>query len=140
VSLAEQISPLVGRWLLGWFFLSEAWARASAWNATLALMAMQHVPAPAVVLVVSLIAMILGGLSLLLGYHVRIGALILFAFTVVVAVSVQDYWNFHDAAVRAATYDLFARDLAVAGGLLLLVGMGSGPFGIDNRMDGRRRR
>jgi uncharacterized membrane protein YphA (DoxX/SURF4 family) len=35
-------------------------------------------------------------------------------------------------AARAADYDIFARNVAIAGGLLLLIGMGSGRFGIDN--------
>ena len=33
-------------------------------------------------------------------------------------------------------FEIFARDFAICGGLLLLVGMGPGPFAIDNRGKG----
>jgi hypothetical protein len=34
--------------------------------------------------------------------------------------------------VRSADYDIFARNIAIAGGLLILVGTGPGPFAVDN--------
>ena len=43
-------------------------------------------------------------------------------------------------AARAAEFEIFARDFAICGGLLLMVGMGPGPFAIDNRGQGRRQR
>jgi uncharacterized membrane protein YphA (DoxX/SURF4 family) len=32
---------------------------------------------------------------------------------------------------RDADFDIFARNIAIAGGLLMLIGMGSGKFGFD---------
>ena len=37
-----------------------------------------------------------------------------------------------DAAARAVEFEIFARDFAICGGLLLMVGMGPGPFAVDN--------
>lgn len=128
-----MISPLIGRWVLAWFFLGAAWQNARHWDATISLMALQHIPAPPPLLALALIVMILGGLSLFLGYHTRHGAMILFGFTAVAAVLMHDFWHIRDAVERAADYELFARDIAIAGGLLFLVGLGPGPFALDNR-------
>lgn len=133
MSFSELISPLIGRWVLAWFFLSAAWQRGAHWSATISLMALQHIPAPPPLLALALIVMILGGLSLLLGYHTRHGAMLLFGFTIAAAVLMHDFWHVHDPIGRASDYELFARDIAVAGGLLFLVGMGPGPFALDNR-------
>jgi putative oxidoreductase len=139
MSLAETISPLLGRWALAWFFLSEAYARANNWDGTISLMAMQKIPATPLLFALALIVMVLGGLSLALGYQVRHGAVLLFAFTIIASVLMHDFWKVSNAAERASDYDLFARNIAIAGGLLLLVGMGAGPLAIDNRGNKKKR-
>jgi putative oxidoreductase len=138
MSFSEQISPLLGRWVLAWFFLSEAWARAANWDATLTLMGMSHISYAPPLLAIALMVMVLGGLSLLLGFQTRHGAMLLFAYTIVVTVMMHAYWTIDDAVARASDYEIFARNLAIAGGLLLLVGMGPGRFGIDNRGQKKR--
>lgn len=132
MSFAELISPFIGRVALAWFFLSDAYLRAAQWNATVALMAEKHIPAPAILLFVALAAMILGGLSLLLGFRAKVGALILFAYTVVTTILMHNYWVIQDAAQRSADYEIFIRNVAIAGGLLLLLGIGPGRFAADN--------
>jgi putative oxidoreductase len=57
----------------------------------------------------------------------------LFALTIVAAVTMHDFWHYADAAVRAAEMAIFARDIAICGGLLMMIGMGPGPFAVDNR-------
>lgn len=138
MSFSEQISPFIGRWLLAWFFLSEAYGRARDWDATLVLMGMSHISYAPPLLAIALVVMVLGGLSLLLGFQTRYGAMLLFAFTIAVSVTMHAYWTIADPLARAADYDIFARNLAIAGGLLLLVGMGPGRFGIDNRGQKKR--
>mgnify|MGYP001599976043 CR=1 FL=1 len=115
MSLAETISPLLGRWVIAWFFLSEAYARASNWDATISLMAMKNLPAAPPLFALALIVMALGGLALLLGFHVRHGAMLLFAFTIVVSISMHDFWKITNVIDRAADYDIFARNMAIAG-------------------------
>ena len=132
MSISERISPLIGRLVIAWFFLSEAWLRLSTFDATVTLMRMQHIPAAPALLVLALLAMILGGLSLILGLQTRHGAVLLFGFTVIVSVAMHAYWNLHNEIDRAADYDIFIRNMAIAGGLLLLIGMGPGPFAADN--------
>jgi putative oxidoreductase len=93
----------------------------------------RHVPLPPLVLVVALLLIGMGCFSLLFGYHVRHGAMILFGLTIVAAVLLHDYWHFSDPAARSVEFEIFARDVAICGGLLLMMGIGGGPFSVDNR-------
>lgn len=139
MSFSELISPLIGRLALAWFFLAEAFSRAGDWDGNVTLMTFIGLPAPPILLALAVIVMVLGGLSLLLGFHARHGAILLFGFTVVVTVVMQDYWHLKDAVARAGVYEIFARNIAIAGGLLMVVGMGAGPFAVDNAGQKKRR-
>jgi len=132
MSFSEFISPLVGRVVLAWFFLSEAIAYAGNWDATVSLMLLKHIPAAPAFLALALIVLLVGGLSLLLGYHARHGAMFLFGLTVIVTIVMHDFWTLRDAVDRASDYEMFARNAAIAGGLLIIVGLGPGGFAIDN--------
>jgi putative oxidoreductase len=131
MSYGESIAPLFGRWVLAWFFLVQAYIHAFDWNNTALLLAMKAVPTPPAVLFVTLIGLVMGSLSLLVGFRTRIGALVLFTITVGATVTLHDYWSIDADMARAADFDIFARNIAIAGGLLMLIGMGSGRFGFD---------
>jgi putative oxidoreductase len=132
MSIGESLAPLLGRWVLAWFFLTQAYRYALDWNNTAILLTMKNIPAPPIFLLIALVGLLLGSLSLVLGFCTRAGALALFAITIAASVTMHDYWHIRAAAARAADYDIFVRNIAIAGGLLMLIGMGSGRFGMDN--------
>jgi len=132
MSISEWISPLVGRLALAWFFVGGAWARANDWEATLSLMRAAQVPAAPLVLVLAIAIMALGGVALALGYHARHGAMLLFGFVVAESILLHAYWTIAADAQRVAEFEIFARNIAIAGGLLVIVGLGPGPFALDN--------
>jgi uncharacterized membrane protein YphA (DoxX/SURF4 family) len=132
LSFSEYVSPLIGRFLLGLFFLSQALTYGSSWDANVQLLAMKDVPLPPLTLALGLIVLSLGGLSLILGFATRFGALLLFVFVIGASLKLHDYWRIHDTALRASEFSTFALLMAVAGGLLVLVGMGPGPVAIDS--------
>ena len=147
MSFSETISPFLGRCILIWFYMTGAMNILANWHRIAVEMDAKHVFLPPVVLLVVLlvvlIVLFMGCLSLLLGYHTRYGAVMLFALTAIAAVVMHDFWNIGDPVRRAVEFGIFARDWAIAGGLLLMVGMGPGPFAIDNRGSGgggKRRR
>jgi putative oxidoreductase len=132
MEFGKSLAPLLGRWILAWFFLTQAYRYALDWDNTALLLTMKNVPGPPVLLLIALIGVVLGSLSLLLGFCTRAGALALFAITVAATVTLHDYWHLRAAEARNADYDIFVRNVAIAGGLLMLIGMGSGRFGMDN--------
>ncbi len=96
-------------------------------------MAAKHVPLPPLVLLLLLLLIVMGSISLLFGYHTRHAALMLFGLTMVAAVTMHDFWHLPDGHERADQFAMFVRDFAISGGLLLMVGLGPGPFAVDNR-------
>jgi putative oxidoreductase len=136
MSVSEYLSPLVGRWVLAWYFLSQVIRYGGAWEQTILDLKVADIPAAPLVLVFVLTLLILGSLSLIFGFHVRHGAMLLFAVTLSAALLQHAFWRIGDPTARAGEFELFALDLAVAGGLLLLVGMGPGTLALDNRMGG----
>ena len=132
MSLGEAIAPFVGRVILAWFFLSEAYARTLNWDATITLLGMQGVPEPAITHFVAITVMILGSIALIVGFRARLGALGLFAFVVVSNVYMNDYWNVEDPIERQAALDVFSRNLALGGGLLMVMGLGPGRFAVED--------
>ena len=136
MSFGETIAPFLGRVMLAWFFLSEAYWRLLDWGATVQLMSFQDIPAPDIVLFVSLLLMVLGSLALLLGFRTRVGALVLFLVLFLVllvsTVGMHDFWNIQNAGARQADYDLFARDMAICGALLFIIGIGPGKFAVES--------
>src|ERR1700759_2869213 len=140
MSFSEYISPLVGRLILAWFFIGEALFYANQWDATVQLMALKGISAAPLLVALALIVMFLGSISLVLGFQTRYGAVLLFGFTIIVSVAMQDFWKIMNAIDRAADYEVFARNMAICGGLLVLVGMGPGPIAIDSMGGPSRRR
>jgi len=135
LSFSETISPFFGRCFLTWFYATIALDIVSGFGAVTARMEAHHVPVAPAVLLVALVLIFLGCISLFFGYHTRHGAVLLFGLTIVAAFSLHPFWTL-EGQTRAAEFDIFARDLAVCGGLLLMVGMGPGPFALDNRTGG----
>ena len=131
MSLGEAIAPFIGRVILAWYFLSEAYARAISRDGTVSLLALQDVPAPALLHFLALTVMVLGSFALLLGFRARLGALGLFAVVIASNVVMNDFWNIADVIERQSAFDAFARNLAVGGGLMMVMGLGPGRIALE---------
>ena len=152
MSFSEQISPFLGRCALVWYFLTVAGDILDNFHGLDIQLATKHMPLPPLVLVVALVLIVLGCFSLLFGYHARHGAVLLFGYharhgavllfglSLAAAVALHDYWHVAPENGRAALFALFTRDIAIAGGLLLIVGLGAGRFALDNRSGGGKKR
>lgn len=73
--------------------------------------------------------LITGGLMVLLGYRSTLGALMLLVYWAPVTFIVHDFWTYPKDQVRLQSI-LFMKDIAIIGGLLMLVGKGSGRYSI----------
>lgn len=136
MSFSETISPFFGRCAFVWFYGAAAMNILHNWHAISVQLEAHHLPLAPLALVVALVLIVLGCFSLLFGYHTRHGAILLFGLTIAAAVALHDFWHMPESAARWAEFDIFSRDMAICGGLLLMVGMGGGPFSIDNRPAG----
>ena len=80
----------------------------------------RRVPLPEVVMVFTFAIMIAGGVMVALDFHAWIGAALLILFTVIANLLYHDFWNHEPGREKQRSTYIFANNIAVMGGLLLV--------------------
>jgi len=78
------------------------------------------VPAPKVAVVVTGVMILVGGISILLGYEPAIGAVLLAVFLIPVAIIMHRFWGLTDAAMAQSQRIHFWKNIAMAGAALMI--------------------
>lgn len=98
-------------------------------------MSSEGVPASSLMLAGAIVFLIVGSLSIMLGFKTRIGAGLLIVFLALATYYFHDFWTF---APDSRDFEMqmiqFMKNLALAGAMLLLIANGAGPGSLDNRM------
>ena len=81
-------------------------------------------------LVSAIVGLILGGVLVLIGYRATLGAVLLLAYWVPVTFIVHDFWNLPPGEELRLESILFMKNLAITGGLLIMVVNGSGRYSV----------
>ncbi len=87
------------------------------------------VPHANLILPVAIALKIIGGLSVFFGWHAHIGALLLLIVTLPSIFYFHAFWN-AAAADRKLERVFFMKEIAVIGGLFLILAMGSGHWSL----------
>jgi putative oxidoreductase len=113
----------VGRLLLASLFILEGWSKIRGYEAAAAYMDRYGVPS---LLLPAVIALeLVGGLMLAVGWRTRLAAFALAVFCISAAVL------FHNQLGDRGQLLHFEKDLAIAGGLLVLAVAGAGRWSLD---------
>jgi putative oxidoreductase len=123
----EKVSQLVARLFLGHIFLLAGVSKISAYEGTQGYMDAMGVPGVLLPLVILL--EIAGGLMIIVGWKTKWAAIALAGFSVVAAAI------FHNNFADQMQMILFMKNIAIAGGFLLLSAHGAGAYSLDNRKD-----
>ncbi|MGD1850441.1 MAG: DoxX family protein [Cyanophyceae cyanobacterium] len=121
----QKYVPLVARIAIAVIFLNSGIKKISDFAGTQQAIAGAGLPIAPVVTVFTIAFLLLGSISLILGYKARIGAGLLIAFLVPATLV------FHNPIVDAAEMTQFLKNLAIIGGLLMVVAYQSGPISLD---------
>jgi putative oxidoreductase len=130
--LSQIFAPLLGRVLLSFIFLQSAYDKIFNFSKTAALMASKSMPMPELLLVPTIIVLLAGGLTILLGWYARWGALALFLFLIPATLIFHDYWAY-PAAQQTNQFHHFVKNLGLMGALLTVLGLGSGPLSLSRK-------
>lgn len=114
-----------GRAMLVLLFLVFGVGKISSYAGTAGYMASAGVPAQLLPLVIAF--EIGAALAIIIGWHTRLVALLLAGFTLLSAVL------FHNHLGDQTQQIMFMKNVAIAGGLLMLVANGPGPLSLDAR-------
>ncbi len=127
--MLEQYGPVVARVLLAQVFIISGVGKVKGFAATAALMGNLGLPAPQLLLVLTIALEIGGGLLLILGWQARWLALAFFGFTFLTAIVVHPFWG-GDPASFGGQLNNFMKNLAIMGGMLYVVIHGPGPLSL----------
>jgi putative oxidoreductase len=75
---------------------------------------------------------LVGGLSVLLGYFARMGAVLLILFLVPVTLTMHNFWTISDPMMHQMQMIQFMKNLSLLGGAILIAFYGSGPKSVDH--------
>lgn len=114
-----------GRLLISLMFVTSGLSKITGYAATQGYMEAMGVPGMLLPLVIAV--EVLGGLAVILGWHTRIAAFLLAGFSLLSA------FLFHANFGDQMQMIMFMKNVAIAGGFLMIVSQGAGAFSLDNR-------
>jgi putative oxidoreductase len=135
-NVAPAVRPgtmLVARFLIAAIFIVSGSAKLVDIAGTAGHMAAQGIPAPETLAMVAGIAELAGGISLALGFLARIGAIGLTLFMILATLLFHDFWTFEGAEQRTQLIQ-FMKNLAIMGGLAMIVACGAGRYSVDGKL------
>jgi putative oxidoreductase len=121
----QDLAAPIGRVLLALMFVLAGFNKISTYSGVQGYMESLGVPGALLPVVIAL--ELIGGLILMLGWHTRLTAFLLAGFTILATLI------FHSNIGDQTQFLFFMKNLSIAGGLLLVVSHGAGPYSVDNR-------
>lgn len=100
--------------------------------------AQQGVPMAGLLVPVSGVIALAGGLSIFLGYRAKIGAWLLVLFLIPVTVMLHNFWAVKDPMMAQMQLAMFMKNISMMGAALLISQFGAGPLSLDARRDSSR--
>lgn len=126
----KNFLDLLGRIFISVIFLFEAYDSVRYFEATKVQMAGHGITwQPDFLLGTAIFVLSLGGTLVLLGYRSTFGAILLLLYWVPVTILAHAFWNAGPETLRLESI-LFMKNLAISGGLLIILVNGSGKYSI----------
>ena len=116
----DNLFFILGRTLLGFYFIGPGLGKIFDFTSTLILMQMKGVPLSSILLPITIFVQIVGGVFLIFGKQLRIASLLLFVLTILINLYIHDFWSLAGDPSQAHEIQNFVKNLAIAAGLLVL--------------------
>jgi putative oxidoreductase len=110
---------LIGRIIVGGFFLMSGFNHFAKLNMMAGYAKSKGMPAPEVAVGGSGVLLVLGGASMLLGYHPTIGAILLVVFLLAASFGIHNFWTVKDPQAKMNEQINFLKDIALLGFVLM---------------------
>lgn len=114
---------MLGRILLGGFFVLQAYNHFKNQAGLTHYARAKGLPVPAVAVIGSGVLLLLGGLSLVIGFEMIIGMWLLVIFLVPTTFIMHTFWKEKDAQTRMIETIMFSKNVALIGALLMMIAM-----------------
>ena len=111
---------VIGRILFGGFFLMSGINHFAKLEAMTGYAKYKKLPAAKLGVLISGLMLVIGGITIILGYYADLGALLLAIFLVLAAIIFHNFWKETDATAKQNEMLGFMKDMALAGAALIL--------------------
>ena len=111
---------VLGRTLLGLYFIGPGMTKVAGYQGYLDLMASKGVPLVEILLPLTILIQVGAGLFLIVGKNLRVSALLLFGLTILINLFIHNFWALAGDPGQAHETQNFVKNLAIAAGLLVL--------------------
>jgi putative oxidoreductase len=128
----QSTTVLVGRILLGLIFVLSGFAKISGFDGTAGYIASKGLPLPQLIAALTIAVELGGGLALMAGLYTRQAVVALAGFTLLAGVIFHNFWAVPQAEQMAQQIN-FMKNLAIAGGMLVVAAFGPGRLSLDAR-------
>jgi putative oxidoreductase len=132
MSNQNDVLSLVGRILLALMFLIGGTDKIMGMEGNLKYMMANGVPMAGILIYAAILVEIGAGLLLVVGYQTRWAAAALIVFILAAEYFFHQYWNM-EGGPRGINRILFYKNLAVLGGMMMLIVAGPGRYSLDAR-------
>jgi putative oxidoreductase len=134
MSAFSSFFAFFARIFLAVLFVVSGWAKLTGFEGTVGYVASNGLPVPQLFAALTILIELGGGILLVLGLFSRIAAFIMAGFALLTIVLVHHFWTMADA--EAAANQLVAmKNLAIAGGLLMVTAFGPGAWAVGPGRD-----
>ncbi|MEW6353926.1 MAG: DoxX family protein [Pseudomonadota bacterium] len=133
-NMLVKYGPVTGRMLLALIFILSGFNKLTGWDGALQYMGSKGLPFTEVLLALSIIIELGGGLLIALGWYARGAALAIFLFLIPVTLIFHPFW------ADPKEMNSFMKNIAIMGGMLYIAIYGSGPYSIRDPGCERRER
>jgi len=132
MSPLQSTTVLVGRVLLGLIFVLSGFAKISGFDGTAGFIASKGLPLPQLVAALTIVVELGGGLALMAGLYTRQAVVALAVFSLLTAVVFHNFWAAPQGEQMMQQIN-FMKNLAIAGGMLVVAAFGPGRLSVDAR-------
>ncbi|MGH6622321.1 MAG: DoxX family protein [Burkholderiaceae bacterium] len=129
---AHNFLALIARVFLSLMFLKSGYDKIVGFEGTVGYIGSVGLPMPQVMAVLAIVVELGAGIALVLGFKARWAAAALAVFTVLAAVLFHNYWAM-PADKQMLQQIMFLKNIAVTGGLLMVMAFGAGAWSVDRR-------
>ena len=124
-----EIVFLIGRILFAFMFVMSGLNHLTKADHMVGYAQFKGVPSPKLAVQDSGVVLVLGGLSVILGVWADLGAIVLAALLIVMAVKMHNFWTIEDPQAKQADMIGFMKNISMAGGAIFMFAL----MGVDER-------
>ncbi len=129
----ENACLLAGSLLMGGYFILPRVQKITGFDEMTSDIEVHSVPMVSVLLPLTILVQISAGVAIVVDYRGKVAVFILAGLTFIISIYMHDFWSMAKGMEQAHELQNFIKNIAIMSGLLIVAGLGTGKFSLDNK-------